>query len=359
MTIVEVAKKAGVSIGTVSAVINAKKSVKPETRDKILKLMKEYNFRPKGIARNLKNKSMDNSIGIIIKDLDYPYYTSIATGAKEYAARKGYSVIITSSDDNQECEKNLLNLFSTKDIKGLIIAPVSGRAAEVEHLFQLRIINCPFVLLEDVKGIQANVVTIDKICAVKKAVQYLIDIGHTKIVHFTDSSQSSHNKEGIEGFILAFSESTLVFNKDLIVSIGSNYNQSFKKTISYFKNKNRKDYPTAIVCLNDNQALAVMSALKKLNLKVPEDISIVGNDGIYDDKIYPVPLTTTKVPVNKMGMKAAEILIRNIESTEVLPEEKVIFNTEFVIRKSTRSMNYHDINKVTRQNNRLLISKIY
>jgi LacI family transcriptional regulator len=358
MTIVDVAKKAGVSIGTVSAVLNAKTTVKPETREKVLKLMKEYSFRPKGISKNLKYKPMDNSIGIIIRDLDYPYYTSIAQGAKEYATRKGYSVIITSSDDNHESEKNLLNLFATKAIKGLIIAPVSEETAEVGHLFKLKMINCPFVLLEDVKGIQTNVVTIDKIRAVKKAVQYLIDSGHTKIVYFTDLSQSLHNHEGVEGFILAFSESTLVFNKDMVVAIGSGYNESFKKTLNYFKNKNKKDYPTAVVCFNDNQALAVMSAFKKLNIKVPDDISIVGNDGIYDDKLYPVPLTTTKAPLNKMGMKAAEILIRNIESTEFLPEERVIFNPEFVVRKSTKIINPVEKN-ITGKNKRLLISKVY
>lgn len=100
MTIEDVAKRAGVSKGTVSAVINSKDSVKPVTRDRILDVMKQLNFRPKGMARNLKNGGQDKSIGIIIKDLTYPFYTSIATGAKEYADGKGYSVIVTSSEDN-------------------------------------------------------------------------------------------------------------------------------------------------------------------------------------------------------------------------------------------------------------------
>src|SRR3989337_2159492 len=100
LTIVDVAKHAGVSKGTVSAVINAKNSVKPETREHILEVMKKLNFRPKGVARNLKNGNQDKSIGIIIKDLNYPFYTTIASGVKEYANSKGYSVLITSSDDD-------------------------------------------------------------------------------------------------------------------------------------------------------------------------------------------------------------------------------------------------------------------
>jgi DNA-binding LacI/PurR family transcriptional regulator len=336
ITIEEVAKHAGVSKGTVSAVINAKNTVKPSTRDHILKIMKELNFRPKGVARNLKNGNQYKSIGVIIKDLNYPFYTSIATGVKEYANEKGYSVIITSSENDHECEKGFSHLFSTKDIKGAIIAPIVEGTSEIEHLFKLKMINYPFVLLEDVKGIQANVVAIDNLKAIKKAVKYLIDSGHTKIVHFAGPPQSSHTQERIEGFRHAYSESPLVFNKDMIVSIGSNNEESFQKTIEYFRHKNREDYPTAIVCFNDQQALAVMLALKELNIRVPEDISIIGNDDIYYAQIYPVPLTTIRAPQHEIGQKAAEILIRNIESPKSLPVERVVFKTEFIIRKSSK-----------------------
>jgi LacI family transcriptional regulator len=339
ITIVDVAKKAGVSKGTVSAVINTKNTVEPSTRDHILEVMKELNFRPKGVARNLKNGLQDKSIGIIIKDLNYPFYTSIATGAKEYASSKGYSVIITSSDDDHECERKLSRLFSEKDIKGMIIAPIIEGAAEIDHLFKLKMINYPFVLLEEVKGIQANVVAIDNIKAIKMAVKYLMESGHGKIVHFAGPPQSSHTQERIEGFRHAFSESTLVFRDDMIVSIGSRYEESFNKTKDYFKNKNHEDYPTAIVCFNDQQALAVMTALKELNIRVPDDISIVGNDDIYYAKIYPIPLTTMRAPQHEIGRRAAEILIRNIESSTLLQTEQVVLETEFIIRESTRVLN--------------------
>lgn len=339
ITIEDVAKRARVSKGTVSAVINAKSTVKPGTRDHILEIMKELNFRPKGVARNLKNGNQDKSIGIIIKDLNYPFYTSIAAGVKEYADEKGYSVIVTSSDDNHECEKKLSHLFSIKDIKGTIIAPVVEGNSEIEHLFKLKMINYPFVLLEDVKGIQANVVAIDNLKAIKKAVKYLIDSGHRKILHFAGPSQSSHTQERIEGFRHAFSESTLVFNKDMIVPIGSHYEESYSKSLEFFKNTNREDYPTAIVCFNDQQALAVMTALKELNICVPDDISIVGNDDIYYARIYPVPLTTIRAPLYEIGVKAAEILIRNIESPTLIPNERVVLDTEFIIRKSSKVLN--------------------
>jgi LacI family transcriptional regulator len=339
ITIEDVAKRAGVSKGTVSAVINAKSTVKPGTRDHILEVMKELNFRPRGVARNLKNGMQDRSIGIIIKDLNYPFYTSIAAGVEEYASAKGYSVVITCSENDHECEKKFTHLFSAKDIKGAIIAPIVGGVAEIEHLFKLKMINYPFVLLEDVKGIQANVVAIDNLKAIKKAVKYLIDSGHTKIVHFAGPPNSSHTQERIEGFRDAFSESTLVFNRDMVIPMGSRHEEAHSNTIGFFKDKNRADFPTAIVCFNDQQALAVMTALKELNINVPDDISIIGNDDIYYAKIYPVPLTTIRAPQMEIGKKAAEILIRNIESPVLLSPERVVFETDFIIRESSKVLN--------------------
>ncbi|MBM4170135.1 MAG: LacI family transcriptional regulator [Ignavibacteria bacterium] len=339
ITIDDVATRAGVSKGTVSAVINGKNSVKPQTRDRILDVMKELNFRPRGMARNLKNGGSDKSIAVIIKDLNYPFYASIATGVKEYANSKGYAVLITSSENDHEWEKKFTHLFSTKDIKGAIIAPIVEGTAEIEHLFKLKMINYPFVLLENVKGIQSNVVAIDNLIAIKKAVKYLIDSGHTKIVHFAGPANSSHTQERIEGFRHAFSESPLVFHKDMVVHIGSRHEESFGNTLKYFRNRRRKDYPTAVVCFNDQQALAVMTALKELEIRVPDEISIIGNDDIYYAKIYPVPLTTIRAPQREIGKKAAEILIRNIESPTLLPPERVVLETEFVVRESSRVLN--------------------
>ena len=336
ITIEDVARHAGVSKGTVSAVINAKDSVKSGTREHVLEVMKQMNFRPRGGARSLRNGHQDRSIGIVIKDLSYPFYTTIASGVKDYASSKGYSVIITSSENNHEWEKKFTRLFSAKDIKGAIIAPIVEGMAEIEHLFKLKMLNYPFVLLEDVKGIQANVVTINNLRAIKKAVKYLIESGHTKIVHFAGPPSSSHTQERIEGFRHAFSESPLVFSKDMIVSVGSRYEESHGAAMKYFKNRAHKDFPTAIVCFNDQQALAVMSALKELKIRVPEDISIIGNDDIYYANLYPVPLTTIRAPQREIGERAAEILIRNIESPTILPTERVVLETEFIIRGSTR-----------------------
>ncbi len=323
ITIEDVASKAGVSKGTVSAVLNGKNSVKPHTRERILAVMKELNFRPRGMARNLKNGSEDRSIGIIIKDMNYPFYTSIASGVRAYAVAHGYQVIITSSENDHECEKKFTHLFSTKDIKGAIIAPIVEGQAEIEHLFKLKMINYPFVLLEEVKGIQANAVVIDNLKAIRQA---------------AGPPQSSHTQERIEGFRDAFSESTLAFTGEMIISIGSRHEESYHNALAWFRSLERTEYPTAILCFNDQQALAVMSALRELNIRVPEEISIIGNDDIDYAKLYPVPLTTIRAPQMEIGRRAAEILIRNIESPLLLPPERILLETELVVRNSSRTL---------------------
>ena len=339
ITIQDIAKKAGVSLGTVSAILNLKNNVKPSTREKILRVMKALNYRPKGVARNLRFGSTEKIIGIIIKELNYPFYTAIAEGAKRYASSKGFSLIVASSDYDHENEKKFTNLFSTMDIKGAIIAPVIEGNSEIEHLLTLKMLNYPFVLLAGIKDLAANVVEIDNITAIKKAVQYLIREGHKRIVHFAGPPQSAHTEERVDGFRNAFSEAPVVFNKEMIIRIGSDKEGSYERTIKYFRSKKQKDYPTAIVCFNDLQALAVITALKDLKIKVPEDISIIGNDDIHFTETYSVPLTTIKPPQKEIGERAAEILIRNIESTTLLPIERVVLDAELIIRKSTRKLN--------------------
>jgi DNA-binding LacI/PurR family transcriptional regulator len=229
-------------------------------------------------------------------------------------------------------------LYVSKDVKGVILAPIIEGTAEIEHLFKLKMMNYPFVLLEDVRGIQANVVTIDNMDAIKKAVDFLVKMGHTKIVHFAGPSTSTHSAERIEDFKLAFSEHALRFKKDMIVEIGSDHQESYNRVIDYFNSMDKKDYPTAIVCFNDLQALAVIMALKELKIKVPEDVSVIGNDDIYYAQIYPVPLTTLRAPQVEIGKKAAEILIKNIEAAKELPNIHMDFESELIVRESTKML---------------------
>lgn len=337
-TIEDVARKAGVSKGTVSAVINNKSTVKTSTREHVLRIIKETHFRPKGFARVLKGQNVEKSIGLIVRALDNPFYTAIAMGIKKYANSKGYVLFIASSEGNHDNEENISQLFSNKDVKGAIIAPVLDGTIEIDHLFNLKSINYPFVLLEEVNGIQANVVSTDNFNATRKSTKYLLDCGHKKIIHMSGPEYSSHTFERINGFRNAFSESSSIYNKDLIVPCGSHFKDGYETGKKYFSSISKSERPTAVVCFNDVVAFGLIAALNELSIRVPHDISIIGHDDVEFAKHWTPPLTTLSTPLNELGQIAAEILIRSIESHYAVPVEKKILESQLIIRDSCREL---------------------
>lgn len=334
-TIQDVAEQAGVSKGTVSAVINGKATVKASTREHVREVMKAMNFRPKGQARNLKGRQIERTVGIIIRELDNPFYTALATGIKKYANDKGYVEFIASSEADQQNEETISQLFASKDVKGAIIAPVINENIEIEHLFRLKLLNYPFVLLKEVQGIHANVVSINNLEATKLAVRYLMETGHTDIIHFAGPELSSHAHERINGFRQAFSESTQIFSDSMLVPCGSQFQDGFETGIDFFKRVDPKRFPMAVVCFNDVIALGLSSALHQLKIDVPNQVSIVGNDDIEIAKHWSPALTTVHTPLHELGMKAAEVLIRHIEADQILPVENHVLDSELKIRETT------------------------
>jgi LacI family transcriptional regulator len=335
VTINDVARGAGVSKGTVSAVINGRSTVNVKTREHVLSIIKDLNYRPKGQARNLKGQIVEKSIGLIIRELDNPFYTSIAMGIKKYANSQDYILFLASSESDHENEENISQLFASKDVKGVIIAPVINGMVEIGHLFRLKTINYPFVMLEEVQGIQANVVSINNVKATTDAVKYLIECGHTNIIHFTGPEIASHTYERNQGFKNAFSESRLIFNENLLVKCGSHFHDGYNRGIEYFTKYDKNKFPMAVVCYNDVVALGLMSALHELKINVPNQVSVIGNDDIDFARHWSPALTTIHTPLEELGSKAAEILINNIEAPKALPVENITLEANLVVRETT------------------------
>ncbi|ARA93866.1 LacI family transcriptional regulator [Rhodothermaceae bacterium RA] len=345
VTIHDVAVRAGVSIGTVSAVINHKSTVSKGTRQKVLKAIRELNYRPSAAARRRLQPAEEKSIGLVIKEVHNPYFADIIIGVQQTAAEKGYHVLVVSSERIYKQEQELVDLLVAKDVEGIIINPLFDEQADLSHLFDIKRRNIPLVLIENVRGIQASMVDVDNVDAERAAVEYLIDHGHKHIVHFAGPKYSMHSDERIEGVRKAFSAHRLVIDDEDIVHVGARLEDGYRAGLAFFRDRGEAR-PTAVTCYNDLVALGLIRALRELGLRVPEDVSVIGYDDIDMASYASVPLTTVHVPKKTMGSQAAEILIRHIEALDAGTIEKICLPARLVVRASTRSLHSDDAGAV-------------
>jgi len=224
-----------------------------------------------------------------------------------------------------------------QEIDGLIITPIMNDDADLSHIFELKRHNVPFVLLEDVRGIRASLVDVDNVKASAEAVSYLIRSGHSRIVHFAGPEYSKHSEERAEGMRRAFSESHLVYDESVIVRAGDSPEDGYRTGLEYFGAR-RGDHPTAVTCYNDLVAVGLLRALRELGIGVPEEVSVIGFDDLRILDFFPIRLTSVHVPKYEMGRRAAEILIRQMESKQELSAEKVALEAKLMIRDSTRAL---------------------
>jgi LacI family transcriptional regulator, galactose operon repressor len=335
-TINDVASQAGVSKATVSAVLNDSGAVKGSTRDRVLSAVEVLNYRPTQLVGRAGIRKA-KSLGLLIKEIDNPYYAEIVLGARSHASVNGYTLLIASSEGEYEAERRAVELLQSKDVDGIMATPVLDEHADLSHFFELKRRNFPFVLLEEIRGVPGSLVDVDNVEASRKAVAYLIGQGHTRIVHFAGPGYSTHSQERIDGVRWACSGSRLIFTDEDIVPAGAHLADGYRAGLAYFRGRDPQECPTAATCYNDLVAVGLCRALAELGLRVPDDVSVVGYDDIPLAEYFPIPLTSVRVPKFKMGQIAAEMLIRHIEAHQAVPPQKVYLEAELVIRHSTRS----------------------
>lgn len=332
-TIHDVATLSGVSIGTVSAVINRKGTVSKTTRRKVLQAISELHYRPSAAARRRLQPTVEKSIGLIVKEINNPYFADVIFGAQEAARELGYNVLVAHTDRTYEFEQQLAELLVAKDVDGLIINPLLNEETDLSHLFEIRRNNIPLVLIEGIRGIQASMVDVDNVAAEKEAVEHLVGLGHRRIAHFAGPRYSAHSDERIEGVRRAHGAHRLALGDDDVLHVGARLEDGYRAALDYFRD--RTDRPTAVTCYNDLVAIGVLRALRELGLRVPEDVSVVGFDDIDVASYLAVPLTTVRMPRREIGRQATRMLIAAAEADEVPAPEKVMLEAELVVRAST------------------------
>ena len=331
MTISDIAKLANVSKSAVSIVLNNKTGVSDKTRQKILDTIKKYNYNPNSLAQSLVAKET-KSIGLIIKEIDNPYSSKVMKGVYDECSRQGYTVLLASSELSAEKEYEIINTLLSKQIDGLLISPIQSEEADFTHLANLLSNNFPLVTLGNIRNYNANTVDIDNFQAAYDAVSYLIKLGHKKIAHLAGPSHSGHGQKRFEGYQQALIDNGILINKNYILSVEPYIENGYKTGLKLFSTGEKP--PTAIFCYNDLVAIGVVKALLELNIKVPEEVSVIGFDNIDFSEYVRIPLTTIQMPAYEIGRAATKLLIKQIANSTRLLNEKIILEHELVLRSS-------------------------
>ncbi|SFL66073.1 LacI family DNA-binding transcriptional regulator [Halanaerobium salsuginis] len=329
VTIYDIAKKAGVSITTVSRVINNHPYVKDKTRAKVKKLLKATGYVPNSNASSLVSKKT-NTIAVILPDITNIFFAKILRSAEERANSKNFTVIYGNTNEDFQREKNYIKTFIEKRIDGLLLDPIATDISIIQPLEQN---NIPFVLIDrEIKGSQKSHVGIHNEKEAIRIVNYLIKKGKKNIALISASEELSVYKDRKKGYIKALKGSGLELKKDHlkigtkpIKAVGYNLTKEMLKSSAV---------PDAIFVANNFLAIGVYNALQDLDFKVPADIAIACFDDFATESIIPPFFTSIIQPASKMGTVAMELLLNKIEGGDS-NRKKIYLKSKLSVRRST------------------------
>jgi LacI family transcriptional regulator len=308
-TIVDVAKLAGVSIATVSHVINNSRRVNEETRVKVNEAINTLNYQKNSLAIGLRKKC-SNSIGVIVCDLLNPAYTELLRGVESYFDSKkyDYDIIIGNTNYSLRKEEKIVRDFLYKRIDGLLLAPGENKFDHINFLINQGI---PVVLIDrNIPNSESDVVFVDNRGGSLKMTEYLIKLGHKNIAIITGLMTSSTGQDRLEGYLDALKKHSIQIN-DNMIKFGDFREESGYHLTRELLLLNPK--PTVIYACNNQMGLGVMNALKENNIKIPEQIGVtVFDDLSWFSHINP-PLTTIISNPFQLGWVAAELLMERIK----------------------------------------------
>jgi DNA-binding LacI/PurR family transcriptional regulator len=333
ITIKDVAKLAGVSLGTVSNVVNGLGSVKKENREKVLKAMEELKYIPNLTAQTLKtNKS--KTLGLILPTIANPFYPAVAKGIEDIANRMGYTVVLCNSDRGTVKEEQYIEMLISTRAAGVII--IKSRLTEEQLNYYSGKIS--ITLVDSRAEMTGNLDRIDMIEAENyegsfKAVEYLqYNLNHSKIAYISGDLSAKSDFDRLNGYKDAMKAGGIELNEKYIKKGDFKWESGYDHAIELLT---MKDKPTAICCGNDMTAVGVMKAARKLEIDVPRELSVIGFDDIDLCELTMPPLTTVKHPKYEQGEKAARVLLDKIKNKENHMVKNYVLSTELKVREST------------------------
>jgi len=329
VTLKDVAKAAKVSLSTASGAINNKPAVAAGTREKVLNAAKKLGYRASFVPKSLRSKS-SKAIGFIFPDIINPFFSALVNAIEDTALKEGYVVILGSTKHDIRRESRYLDIFAERWIDGIILAESSNE--DEKNIQYIQEQGIPIVFIDrEVEQHFTNLVGIDDEMAMFEAAKYLIDLGHKKIAFISGPLNIRVFAKRLKGYQGALRTHSLEFKENLLeegdeTALGGG--MAVRKLLK------RNQDVTAILASNDMMAIGGLKELKKINLRVPEDISLMGFDNIPLTLMVTPSLTTVSQPCYEMGVEAMKLLLEIIRGKKTA-KSKIILGTEIVVREST------------------------
>jgi len=324
-TIKDVAKKAGVSVATVSRTLNRSDRVSPEVRDRVTAAVESLSYRPNAVARSLKSRNT-RTLGLVIPNVTNPFFTQMARAVEDAARERGYSLIFGNTDEDPGKEAEYLEVLLEKQVDGLIVSPARATSPQLEGLVRDGV---PVVFLDRyVSNIEAPVVRSDGRRAVDELVEHMMSFGHEKLAIISGPSETVPGRERLEAFLNGAENRTVPIGEEY-VKFGDFRRESGFETMRELLNL--EEPPTAVFAANNLMALGALQALKRAGVRVPEDMSFASFDDVSWFELVEPSITAIAQPVSELGIAAAEMLPALVGGEEA---ESVILDAELVVRGS-------------------------
>lgn len=333
----DLARALKLSIATVSRAMSDSPRVKPETKRLVKAKAEELGYRPNQIAKSLSS-GKTNVIGVIIPRYDEPFFIEVCRGIDHYARKYDYRIIISSSRNSFNFEKENTLAFEKGVVDGVVMS-FTHNTNTFEHVEEMIERNMPVVLFDNIpKTIEgAGHLRIDDFQSAYEATKLLIENKNKSIGYISGTILKSVFNKRFEGFVKAHQDYNSWFDNAHILNCKSYHQEHEYQEVFSFLSKLEK-LPEAFFCSTDNYAMLCIKSLIKLGYKIPEDVEIVGFGNLHYSSLFTPELTSVSQPSFLMGEKAAELLINKVKNNRYTEDDKaeLILPTKLVYRDTTR-----------------------
>lgn len=331
ITIKDIAKELSVSVATVSRALSGDKNIRRETKEKILEMAERLGYMPNPVALNLKSMRT-NTIGVIVPEMDTPFYARIIDGMQNVLYKKGLKVIIAQSGEDFEREKENLRLMERFMVDGIIIG-ICHKDKNKSEFQRLITKGIPLVFYDRIPiGIDVSKVIADDYIKTSFLMEHLIRNGIREIAHIKAPDYMESSSVRFRAYKDALEKFKIPYNEELVIeSPGMHFEDGIRAT----KNLLEKNIPIkAIFVYTDLVAVGVMHYLRSQNISIPQDIAVAGFSGtILSEMVYPA-LTTVDLPLIEMGERAAELILQKIDNPSV-GNQTITVDAKIQLREST------------------------